>query len=145
MSALPAVRAGYGLVELTIASRPAGVLPGDRRGPPGRLVAQVAGARYLAQAILVGPAPTAAVLALGVEVDLLHAASMIGLAIANRRHRRAGLTDAAAAACFATALPQRRGAARPLGRCAGPARGSRPGTAGSASARARRPGKKGRS
>ncbi|MGH3671099.1 MAG: hypothetical protein ACRDSH_10755, partial [Pseudonocardiaceae bacterium] len=41
------------------------------------------------------------VLALGVEVDLAHAASMLGLAMLDPRRRRAGLRDAAVAAALA--------------------------------------------
>ncbi|TKA04810.1 hypothetical protein [Actinacidiphila oryziradicis] len=39
----------------------------------------------------------------GVEVDLLHAASMLALAATSRRYRRAALTDAGISMAFAAA------------------------------------------
>lgn len=85
------------------------------------MVARVLGARQLAQAGLSGPAPTAAALARGVEVDALHAASMIGLAVLSRRWRPAALASAAVAAGFATAgvLATRRAWRQPAERAAG--------------------------
>lgn len=70
---------------------------------PARRVTRMLGARHLAQAAASAQAPTAAVLALGVEVDLLHAVSMIALAVLDRRQRRAALTSAAVAGAFAVA------------------------------------------
>ncbi|HEY3895513.1 MAG TPA: hypothetical protein VGL88_09115 [Pseudonocardiaceae bacterium] len=61
------------------------------------------GARHLTQAILTKDAPGALVLPLGVELDLAHAASMLGLALLDRRRRRAGLLDATAAGVFTIA------------------------------------------
>jgi hypothetical protein len=96
-----AVRAGYGAV-LLCAPDPVVRLysghPADRRT---RAVARVLGARHLAQAVATAGTPGRAVLALGVEADLAHAASMIGLAGWDRARARAGSVDAFAAASLA--------------------------------------------
>ena len=47
--------------------------------------------------------PVPAALTLGALVDLLHLASMLGLAVVVPRHRRCALLDAAAAAAWAAA------------------------------------------
>jgi hypothetical protein len=103
VKALPAVQAGYGLVQLAAPGLLAERLLGLQLEPAARTIARVVGRRQLAQACMSGPAPTAAVLALGPEADALHAASMIGLAILGRRWRRAVLASAIVAAGFATA------------------------------------------
>lgn len=64
-------------------------------------IARVLGARQLAQAVLSGLDPSPEVLAMGVWVDSAHAASAVGLAVADRDRARAGLTDAAVAALWA--------------------------------------------
>ncbi len=76
---------------------------------------RVLGARHLAQACLTWPAPATAVLALGTEVDVAHAASMIGLAVIGRRWRRAALASAAVASGFAASggVAARQAARRP--------------------------------
>ncbi len=67
-----------------------------------RSVARLLGVRHLLQAALTsGPAPGAARLALGAAVDLTHAASMAGLAAADRSLRRATLADALIETTFA--------------------------------------------
>lgn len=102
MNLLCAVRGIYGLAQLTapgLVAQVFGVVP-DR---PVRLATRVLGARDLAQGAASVTAPTAAVLALGAEVDLLHSLSMIGVAVADQRRRRAALTSAAVAAGFSVA------------------------------------------
>lgn len=98
---LEAVRGGYGAVQLArprlVADRLLAA-PLDRRG---RGVARVLGARQVVQALASGRSPSYPVLALGVEVDLLHAASMLAVALADRRRRRPALTDALIAGSFA--------------------------------------------
>ena len=101
LRALGPVRAGVGVARLAF---PDTVIP--RLAPVplpsrGRLVVRVLGARQIAQAMITSPNPTQAVLWLGAEVDVAHAASMIGLACIDRRYRRAALADAAIAAAFA--------------------------------------------
>ena len=64
-------------------------------------VAQVLGIRHLIQAALTAAAPGRAVLALGGQVDAVHAASMLLLAAVSRAGRRAALTDALTEAALA--------------------------------------------
>ncbi len=103
MTAFPLVRAGYGVL-LVCAPDPVvrryGGHPADRRA---RVVARILGARHLTQAVLTLGTPGPTVLALGVEADLAHAASMLGLGAVDRARRRAALIDAAGAGSFALA------------------------------------------
>jgi len=116
VSGVVAVRAAYGAVLL---SAPGAVVrlysghPDDRRS---RRVARLLGARHLTQAVLTVGAPSATVRALGVEADLAHAVSMLGLAAGDRSRRRAALIDAVGAASFAAvgALLARRTPPPPL-------------------------------
>ena len=82
-----------------LAARVGGVA-GDRRAVA---VVRVLGARHLAQgsAGLVGSGPSSS--RLGAVVDGLHAASMVGLAVLDREHRRAATTSALMALAFALA------------------------------------------
>ena len=68
-----------------------------------RRVAQVLGARHLAQAAVTAFVPVPDVFALGAGADAAHAASMVMLAAADRAARPAALTDALAEAVFAAA------------------------------------------
>ncbi|HWG62863.1 MAG TPA: hypothetical protein VG253_14275 [Streptosporangiaceae bacterium] len=129
MRALCAVRSGYGLALLCAPGamiRAARVVSGARgpvRGPAGAQqaaghsagpagpagpaacrVARVLGARHIAQAaaLCAGPARPAR-LAAGAAVDATHAASMITLALAERRVRRQVLADTAVELAFALA------------------------------------------
>ncbi|MGH3196250.1 MAG: hypothetical protein ACRDOH_03430 [Streptosporangiaceae bacterium] len=97
---LPVIRGVYGLALL---SGPGPLIrladgPGDGRA---RGAARVLGARQLTQAALTAPEPSATTLALGVEADLAHAVSMLGLAVLDRRRRRLGYADAVVATAFA--------------------------------------------
>lgn len=75
-----------------------------RRGSaPLRTVAEILGARHLAQGLLTAGQPARAALALGVEVDAAHSASMIVLGLLSRRWRTAAFTDALLAGSFAAA------------------------------------------
>ena len=98
MNRLALVRAGYGLLQL-------GSLPLSRGtdAPAVRRTVRVLGLRQLVQAAVTAPTPSPAVLALGVEVDLLHAASMVALAAVRPRYRRAALAEALAATALACA------------------------------------------
>jgi hypothetical protein len=86
---------------------------GSPAGPRTRAVARVLGARHLLQAaVTTGAGPSAESLGLGAAIDIAHAASMAGLAVADRRVRRVTLTDALieiafAAAGLSSALPSR--------------------------------------
>jgi hypothetical protein len=78
------------------------IAAGHRAGSRARRLTRVLGARHLVQAALTsGPAPGAARLAIGAAVDLTHAASMAGLAAADRSLRRATLADALIETMFA--------------------------------------------
>jgi hypothetical protein len=101
---LDAVRACYGGLLLAVPRRMLSLCAPGQAGPRAFGVVRVLGARHLLQAALTagvlsarGPAeeipPDRALLA-GSGVDTAHAASMIGLALAQRPLRRAALTDA---------------------------------------------------
>jgi hypothetical protein len=100
---LQKTRAAYG-AALVLAPGPViwlatGQLPGRR----ARRVAQVLGIRHLIQAALTAAAPEPGVLAIGGQVDAVHAASMLLLAAVSRAGRRAALTDALTEAALAAA------------------------------------------
>jgi Domain of unknown function (DUF5911) len=75
--------------------------PCTSRAPRTRAVARVLGVRHLIQAAVTAAVPNAAVLTIGAQVDLAHAASMLALAATSRPLRRAGLADGLTAAVFA--------------------------------------------
>ncbi|HLH83423.1 MAG TPA: hypothetical protein VKV38_09170 [Trebonia sp.] len=98
----PLIRCGYGVALLGVP----GLLlrlAGRSRDGRARDAARVLGARQLAQAALTAPRPSATTLALGAEVDLAHALSMLALAVTDRRCRRLGYADAVVATAFAAA------------------------------------------
>lgn len=101
MNVFSAVRAAYGTVVFAAPRRVLGRYaghPADRRvGWVGRVL----GTRHVVQAVLSSGSPTPAVLLLGAEADLAHAASAVGLAAADRSWRQAGWIEAAIAASFA--------------------------------------------
>jgi hypothetical protein len=72
--------------------------PGDRAS---RLVMRILGVRQATQAVLSGIGPTGPVLALGVWVDVAHAATSVGLAVTDRRYTRPAAVDAAIATGWA--------------------------------------------
>jgi hypothetical protein len=100
---LSLVRAGVGIVDLVLPEALVRHLAGSQLSDRGRRVVRVLGARQVTQALLSGHAPTEAVLCLGAEADVAHAATMIVLAVLERRYRRAALCDAAIATAFAIA------------------------------------------
>lgn len=96
------LRGAYGVALCAAPGPLMGLLGGP---PPGRracAVARVLGARQLTQATLTGMGGPA-MASLGAEVDLLHAASMFGLALVVPRRWRAGLADGLIATAFAAA------------------------------------------
>ena len=102
-SALTVVRAGYGAALLLASGRMIRLVsgrPADRRT---RRVVRLLGARHVAQAVVTGVRPGPLPIALGAEVDVVHAASMLGVAAIARSQRRSGVVDAAVAAAFAVA------------------------------------------
>ncbi|MGH3601364.1 MAG: hypothetical protein ACRDQH_14010, partial [Pseudonocardiaceae bacterium] len=85
MNRFAALRVGYGAVLLAAPDRVIRLYTGHRADPLARAVARLLGARHLVQGILTGGSPNAVVLALGMEVDLAHVASMLGLAVLDRQ------------------------------------------------------------
>lgn len=100
MTALALVRLGVGAAEVAGPSRVGEATLGHRPDGRERAVIRVLGARHLGQVVA---ARRGHDLLGGPVLDGLHAASMVGLALVSRRHRRAALTSAAVAAAFAAA------------------------------------------
>lgn len=103
MSRFVALRAGYGVVLLLQPDQVIRLYTGHPADRTGMTVARLLGARHLMQALLTLGRPGAMVLVLGVEADIAHSASMLGLAALDRRRRRGALVDAATAGSFAIA------------------------------------------
>ena len=91
------LRGAWGAVLLVAPRQVLGHVHHLRIDRPSVAVARVLGARQLAQAVLSGVDPSPEVLAMGVWVDAVHAATAVGLAVVDRHRARAGLTDAAVA------------------------------------------------
>ena len=98
-----AARGAYGAVLLCAPGPLTSAAAGRPASTGARATARVLGARQLLQAAVTGAGASPAVLALGAVTDLVHAASMLGLALAGRRWRRAALLDAALATALAAA------------------------------------------
>jgi hypothetical protein len=101
--ALQLARAGYGAALLLQPGPAIRLATGHRPSRRACRVARLLGARHLAQATLTAFAPRPGVFAAGADVDVLHAASMVMLAAADRAARRTALTDAVAEAALAAA------------------------------------------
>lgn len=95
------VRGGWGLLLLVDPATALGDVAGVRPDRISTAVARVLGARQLTQAVLSGVNPSPEVLAIGVWVDVAHAATAAGLAAFDRSRARGGLTDAAIAGGWA--------------------------------------------
>ncbi len=101
---LQPVRACYGAALLIAPGRVITAATGRPASRRACGVARVLGARHLIQAVVTMAASSSAEsVGLGALVDLAHAASMAGLAVADRRVRRLTLPDALIATTFATA------------------------------------------
>ena len=100
---IAAARAAYGAALLWSPGPLTRTAAGRAPGPGPRTTARVLGMRHLLQAAITGGDPSLRGLGLGAAVDAAHAASMAGLAVADRRWRRAALIDALAATTFAVA------------------------------------------
>ena len=110
---VPLARAGYGAALLCAPGPMIGVVTGRPPSPRARQVARVLGVRHLAQAAITALNPGPEVVALGVVVDLLHAASMFAFAAAVPDLRAAELADALAATALAVAEPAVSSVGRP--------------------------------
>ena len=112
---LQVARVGYGAALLLAPGQAIRLSTGRPAGHRTRSVARVLGVRHLVQAaVTAGVGPSAELLGLGAAVDITHAASMAGLALADRGVRRVTLTDALietafAAAGLSSAVPSRIG------------------------------------
>jgi hypothetical protein len=110
---VPLARAGYGAALLCAPGPMIGVVTGKPPSRRARRVARVLGARHLIQAAVTALNPGPEVVALGVVVDLLHAASMFAFAAAVPDLRDAELADALAATALAVAEPAMTSLGRP--------------------------------
>ena len=103
MPTMRLLRSGMGAVYLLAPGRIPNLLTA-RVDDRTRIVVRILGVRYLAQAFLVSSSPRRRyALAVGVAVDVIHAISMVGLAVADSRRRRLAMADAGAATAFAAA------------------------------------------
>jgi hypothetical protein len=100
---LQRIRVGYGAALVFLPGTTIFLATGRVPGRRTRRVAQVLGARHLAQAALTAAAPRPGVFAIGWQVDAVHAASMLLLAAVSRASRSAALTDALTEAAFVAA------------------------------------------
>jgi hypothetical protein len=101
---LQVARAGYGGALLVVPGPVIRLVAGRPAGSRARTVARVLGARHLLQAALTtAAAPGGPSLRIGAAVDLVHAASMAALALADRQVRRLTLSDALIESTFAAA------------------------------------------
>jgi hypothetical protein len=110
---VPLARAGYGAALLCAPGPMIGVITGQPPSRRARRVARVLGVRQLAQAAVTALNPGPEVVALGVVVDLLHAASMFAFAAVVPDLRGAELADALAATALAVAEPALSSVSRP--------------------------------
>jgi hypothetical protein len=110
---VPLARAGYGAALLCAPGPMIGVVTGQPPSRRARQVARILGIRHLTQAAVTARNPGPEVVALGVIVDLLHAASMFAFAAAVPDLRRAELADALAATALAVAEPTMSSVGRP--------------------------------
>ena len=101
LGALSLVRAAIGVARLAFPDTVIPGLDGDHVGPGARRLVRVLGIRQVGQALLTGRAPPPAVVWLGIEIDIAHAASMIVLGALAPRYRRDAFGDALVAAVLA--------------------------------------------
>jgi hypothetical protein len=101
-TAVAAVLAGWGAVQLAVPGRVLAGLAPHRPRPP-EWVVRVLGGRMLAQYVVVAMAPTRPAVTASAAVDGLHAATMLLLAAAQPASRRAALASAGIAAGAAAA------------------------------------------
>jgi hypothetical protein len=93
----------YGVLLVAIPNPLLHKISGDRASQRERTLTRVLGARLLAQAAVTDVRPDAVSVALGAEVDLVHAISMVVWAVVDRNSRRLTLLSAALAGLFAAA------------------------------------------
>ncbi len=101
--ALQVIRAGYGATLILLPGRVLRLTTGEQPSRRACRTARLVGARHLVQTALTAAAPWPRTFAIGGQVDTLHAASMLLLAVVSRSGRRPALTDALTEAGFAAA------------------------------------------
>lgn len=99
---LETLRVLYGLLELVSPDTSSIATLGRKPDPRMRAIIRVLGARHVAQALLTIAKPST-MHRLGGTVDLIHAASMVGLAALDRKRRSAAAVSAGAATFFGVA------------------------------------------
>ncbi|MGN5732424.1 hypothetical protein [Arthrobacter psychrochitiniphilus] len=101
---LEALRAGYGLCQALKPNFIAAKILRHRLDGRATIFVRFLGGRHLLQAAIIFLAPRSPWLhRTGAVVDLIHASTMLILALTDARRRKAALADAAAAVLFATA------------------------------------------
>ncbi|MCV7031892.1 hypothetical protein [Mycobacterium sherrisii] len=93
-------RIGYGVLLLALPDHVLRLVS-PRVSARERIATRILGGRLLAQAAATDIRPTAVTVALGAEVDLVHAISMLVWAVVDRESRRLTLLSATLAALFA--------------------------------------------
>jgi hypothetical protein len=94
-------RAGYGVTLLAVPGQVVSVFGGDPTDATVTLMARVLGARHLLQALLMGRDPGAFRRYGAAFVDVMHAASMFGVAKVDAMRHKPALVDGSIAAAFA--------------------------------------------
>ena len=104
MGILEPLRACYGVCQLVRPEFIATRILGHPLDGTSTTVVRILGARHLLQSAVIALSPPSAALHRGgAMVDLLHASSMVMLALVDRQRRRAALADAVVAGAFAAA------------------------------------------
>ncbi|OBG25651.1 hypothetical protein [Mycobacterium sp. E3198] len=96
-------RIGYGIALLAVPSPLLRLVTNQPATERERAVTRILGARLLAQAAATDVRPDAVSVALGAEVDFIHAVTMLAWAAVDRGSRRLTLFSAATAGLFAVA------------------------------------------
>ena len=101
-AAVPALHAAWGGILVCVPARLIR-LAGEVPSPSSRRVLRLLGVRHLGQAAVTAARPGPAALRAGGVVDILHAASCAGLALADARWRRAAVLGCSGATALAAA------------------------------------------
>lgn len=104
------VRAAWGTVLLAAPDLIVGRGHSRCTGTVARRTVQVLGGRQVIQSALTAWRPTTAVLTVGAAADVLHAASMVALAVVDARWRGRAAADAVLGSSFAVAGARARAA-----------------------------------
>ncbi|GAB3806254.1 hypothetical protein GCM10028798_28940 [Humibacter antri] len=103
MTTTDALRTAWGACQLVAAPRIAQTELGHEPDAITTRAYRVLGVRQIIQGILLSPTQSRVAHRIGGVVDILHASSMVVVAIISRERRRAAIIDGAIAACFAVA------------------------------------------